>query len=118
MVRVTHDGGSPIFSGSVLTLTCAITLDEDVVQYENVLIVTSRWHGPSGYLINGTEISVTSAVGSSTVGQYTSTVVINNIRDAGTYSCQATVSHSTSRFVIDGMNTNETAIDIQGMYIH
>ena len=117
MVEVTHDGGSPIFSGSVLTLTCSITLDIDVLHHRNLLTVTSRWYGPRGPLTNGSGITVAPAVASLTEDCYTSTVVLNTIMEAGSYSCQATVKHTTSQFVIDGVNTNETRIDLQSEYI-
>ena len=116
MVEVTHDGGSPVFSGSVLTLTCTITLDTDVVHYKNLMTVTNRWYGPIGLLTNGTGITVTPPVTSLTEDHYTSTVILNTVSfaDAGSYSCETTVRHTTSQFIIDGMNSNEMEIELQG----
>ena len=57
-VMITHNGGSKIYAGSVLTLTCTITLDRRVEQNE-ALMVNSTWTAPTNEIIaNTTRITV------------------------------------------------------------
>ena len=101
-VAVEDDGGSPIYAGSVLTLTCEISLVGSVPSSLRVdVTVMTTWLGASGNMLStGGRITVNPAVGSGTF--YTSTVVFNTVRtnNAGTYTCQATATHS-STFITD-----------------
>ena len=109
-----HDRGSNIYAGSVLTLTCTITLDGLVAQNE-ALMVNNTWTGPSNETITSTaRIAVTYP--SSTSAQYLSTIKFQTLRehDTGNYSCCATVSHKSIQYVQDGTSANSTILDVQG----
>ena len=112
-MAVEHDDRSTINAGSVLVLSCTITLDRRVTQTE-LLIMTNSWRGPHGELENETRITVMKKQGTS--GQYFSNVTFNTIHvgDSGNYSCQANVSHPASQFIHQGMNTSVTTITVQG----
>ena len=113
---IAHDGGSNIkfYAGSVLTLTCTITLDERVAQ-NKALMVNSTWTGPTNEIITNTaRIAITYP--SSTTAPYLSTIKFQTLRksDTGNYSCWATVSHKSIRYVQDGTSANSTTLDVQG----
>ena len=119
-MTLSHDGRSPVYSGSVITLTCTITLDATVVQNEQILIVTNTWLGRYSEFSNKTRITETGAMNTSVPGQYTSTVTFNTLRasDAGDYTCRATVTHhATPQFFDSGVNTDVLNINIQGLCI-
>ena len=109
-----HDGGSNVYAGSVLILTCTITLDGLVAQNE-ALIVNNIWTGRSNETITSTaRIAVTYP--SSTSAQYLSTIKFQTLRerDTGIYSCWATVSHKSIQYVQDGTSANSTTLNVQG----
>ena len=86
----------------MLTLTCNILVVDVPSNLLDGVTVTTAWLGVSGNpLSTGGRITVTSAMGL-TDTFYTSTVVFNTVRtnNAGTYTCQATVTHS-SLFITD-----------------
>ena len=116
MVTITTNIKGIIYAGSVLEMRCTIILGEQVVENKQILVVNSRWTGPDGELTNGTRITLTQAVDTSSNGEYISTVTIDTLResDSGTYSCMATVSHSESEFITDGMNTSSAKVNVQG----
>ena len=118
MVTITTNTEGTIYAGSVLEMRCTIILGGQVVENKQTLVVNSRWTGPDGELTNGTRITLTPAVDTSSNGEYISTVTIDTLResDSGTYSCMATVSHSESEFVTDGMNTHSVDVNIQGNF--
>ena len=114
-VDVVHDGGIIIYAGSVLTLTCEISLVDSVPpNLRSDVTVMTTWLGTSGNpLSTGGVITVNPAMGSGAA--YTSTVVFNTVRTffAGTYTCQATVTHS-SQFITDVTTSGVVMISVQG----
>ena len=116
MVTITTNTKGTIYAGSVLEMSCTIILGGQVVENKQILVVNSRWTGPDGTLTNGTRITLTPAVDTSSNGEYTSTVTIDTLRksDSGTYSCMVTVSQSESEFITDGMNTSSANVNVQG----
>ena len=80
------------------TLTCEISLITSVpFGLRGDVTVTTAWLGASGNLLStGDVITVNPAVGSGAT--YSSTLVINPVRtnNDGTYTCQATATHSSS----------------------
>ena len=101
-VDVLHNGGTTIYAGNVLTLTCRILVIDVPADLGSGVTVTTAWLGASGNPLNsGDTITVNPAMGSiDTI--YVSTVVFNTVRtnNAGTYTCQATATHS-SQFITD-----------------
>ena len=116
MVTITTNTEGTIYTGSILELICNIILDENVVANKQILVVNSRWTGPDGGLTNGTRITLTPAVTTSSHRSYISMVKIKTLRknDTGNYSCLVTVSHSESEFVANGSNIHSINIKIQG----
>ena len=116
MVTITTNTEGIIYAESILELICNIILDENVVANKQILVVNSRWTGPDGELTNGTRITLTPAVTTSSHGLYISMVTIKTLRknDTGNYSCMVTVSHSESEFVTDGSSIHSVDINIQG----
>ena len=112
-VAIEHNSRSAINAGSVLVLSCTISVDRRVAQIKQ-LIVTNTWTGPHGELQNETRITVVQAHGTS--GQYCNNVTFNrtHVSDSGNYSCQSNVSHQASQFIIQGMNASVTTIAVQG----
>ena len=110
-VGVERDGGSPIYAGSVLTLTCEISLIGSVPSsLRNDVTVTTTWLGASGNMLSTMgRITINPAMGSGAT--YTSTVVFDTVRtnNAGTYTCQATATHSSS-FITDVTTPGEVTI--------
>ena len=94
---------------------CTITLDSALKMFnDDIVVVTSRWYGPSGEELPPTrdcegERVCVSAVEQTTVGGsfYTSTVMFNTLRttDSGNYNCTATVSISMFSDVTYGVRT-------------
>ena len=86
-----------VFAGSVLTLTCTITLDGGLSGILNDLSVTTVWRTEGGQEVStGGNIMVSGAafaVGTT----YSSTLSFNTVHtdDAGDYTCTATVSPSS-----------------------
>ena len=117
-VGVQHDGGITVYAGSVLTLTCEIVLVGSVPpNLRSDVTLMTTWLGTFGNpLSSGGRITVNPAIGSGTF--YTSTVVFNTVRtnNAGTYTCQATATHS-SLFITDVMTSGQVTISVQGEYV-
>ena len=111
IVDVQHDGGTPIYAGNMLTLTCNIFLVSIPSNLRDGVTVTTSWLAASGnQLNNGDTITVNPAMGIiDTV--YISTVVFHTVRtnNAGTYTCQATATHS-SQFITDVTTPGEVTI--------
>ena len=108
--------GSSAYSGSVLTLTCTVTINNQVPQ--NDVMVNISWTKGSTDIFNTADnerITVTNAqqIGSSL--NYTSTIVFNTLRqsDAGEYRCQANISNP-SPYVADGIGSDNRTIITQG----
>ena len=113
-VDVQHDGGSTIYAGSMLTLTCNIFLVSIPSNLRDGLTVTTTWLGASGNMLApGGRITVNPGVGSGV--SYTSTVVFNTVvtNNAGTFTCQATATHS-SQFITGVTTPGEVTISPEG----
>ena len=82
----------------MLTLTCEISLIGSVPSgLRSGVTVTTAWLGASGSMLSsGDVITVNPAVGSEF--SYSSTLVISTVRTSndGTYTCEATATHSSS----------------------
>ena len=114
-VDVLHNGGTTIYAGSVLTLTCRIFVIDVPPNLVSGVAVTIAWLGAQGNPLNGGDtITVNSAMGSSDTF-YTSTVVFNTVRtnNAGTYTCQATATHS-SQFITGVTTPDEVTFSVVG----
>ena len=94
----------------MLTLTCDIQVPSIPFNLRDGVTVTTSWLGASGNMLApGSRISVNPAVGSGV--SYTSTVVFNTVvtNNGGTYTCQATATHS-SQFITDVTTPDEVTI--------
>ena len=95
----------------MLTLTCRIFVVNVPPNLDSGVVVTTAWLGASGNPFNGgATITVNPAEGSiDTV--YISTVVFNTVRtnNGGTYTCQATATHS-SQFITGVTTPGEVTI--------
>ena len=115
LVTVQHNSGTTIYAGSVLTLTCRIFVIDVPPNLDSGVTVTTAWLGASGNPLNGGDtITVNPAMGSiDTI--YVSTVVFNTVRtnNAGTYTCQATATHS-SQFITDVTTPDVVTISPEG----
>ena len=112
-IGVADDGGSTIYAGSVLTLACEVIFANVPLNLRDGVTVMTAWTGAMGNpLVSGGLITVNPAVG--TVPAYTSTVVFNTVRtgNAGTYTCQATVTHS-SGFITSVTTPSQVTISVQ-----
>ena len=80
---------TPLYAGSVLTLTCTVTLDPYVDKSENIIVVI-EWSGLRN--ISGDRYSITPAVNSNSI--YTSNLTISHLetQDSGIYTCTVTVT--------------------------
>ena len=115
-VDVQHDGGAPIYAGSILTLTCDIFVVSVPSSLRDGVTVTTVWLGALGNMLaTGGKITVNPAEGYFSGVSYASTVVFNTVRttNAGTYTCQATATHS-SQFITDVTTPGEVAIFPKG----
>ena len=85
----------------MLTLTCDIFVEGVPSSLRSGVTVTTTWFGASGNMLaTGGRVTVNPAEGSGVA--YSSTVVFNTVvtNNAGTYTCQATATHS-SQFITD-----------------
>ena len=108
--------GSSAYSGSVLTLTCTVTINNQVPQ--NDVMVNISWTKGSTDIFNTADdekITVTNAQQIGTSLTYTSTIMFNTLRqsDAGEYRCQANISNP-SPYVADGIGSDNHTIITQG----
>ena len=98
-VSVTRNGGTPLFVGIVLTLTCEITVTGVPTAMLSNVDVSATWLGAGGNpLMSSDRISITGAMQNSGTNTYISTVEINTLitGNTGTYACQASVIPSGS----------------------
>ena len=94
-VSVTRDGGTPLFAGIVLTLTCEITVNGIPTDLLSNVDVSATWTGAGGNtLVSSDRISITDAVQNSGTNTYISTVVFDTLitGNQGTYTCQANIN--------------------------
>ena len=65
IVDVQHDGGAPIYAGSMLTLTCYIFVVSIPSNLHDGVTVTTAWLGAAGNMLTtGNRITVNPAEGS------------------------------------------------------
>ena len=98
----------------MLTLTCDILVVSVPTNLRDGVTVTTTWLGASGNMLaSAGKITVNPAVGSGV--SYLSTVVFNTvvINNGGTYTCQATATHS-SQFITDVTATDVVTISPVG----
>ena len=114
-VSITHDGGPTPYAGSVLTLTCEVTLRDVPAALQPGLTVVITLIGTGGNpLSTASRLTVSDQQGSGTT--YTRTAVINTLVtfNAGTYTCEADLLHS-SPFITNRFDTRgQVTIDIAG----
>ena len=98
----------------MLTFTCDIFVENVPSNLRDGVTVTTSWLGVSGNMLApGGRITVNPAVGSGVL--YVSTVVLNTVitNNGGTYTCQATATHS-SQFITDVTAPDEVTISPVG----
>ena len=98
-VSVTRDGGTPLFAGIVLTLTCEITVNGIQTDMLSNVDVSATWIGAGGNpLSTGGRFTATDAVQVSGTTTYISTVVFDTLitGNQGTYTCQANINPTGS----------------------
>ena len=120
-VSVTRDGGTTLFAGTVLTLTCEITVTGVPIAMLSNTIVSVTWLGAGGNpLMSNDRISITGAMQNSGTNSYISTVVFDTLITAnmGTYSCKANINPSGSLTFIDASNAvDDITLDIQREWV-
>ena len=119
-VSVSRNGGTTLYAGVVLTLTCEIDVNGIPANMLSNIDVSATWTGPSGNeLRNSGRITVTPAeLDSGTT--YISTVVIDTLitGNSGMYTCQANINPSVSLTFIDASNSSDViTLDIQSEYV-
>ena len=116
-VSVTRNGGTPLFAGIVLTLTCEITVTGVPTAILSSVDVSTTWSGTSGgVLMSNDRFSVADAMQNSGTNTYISTVEIDTLitGNMGTYTCQANIDPSGSFTFIDASNAvDDITLDIQ-----
>ena len=115
-ISITHDGGATLYAGSVLTLTCEVTLrDVPVALQPSLTVVVTLLETGENPLNTAGRITVSDQQGSGTT--YTRRAVINTLAtgNAGTYACEADLSHS-SQFITsrDDTRGQVPVMNIQG----
>ena len=101
-----------LYAGSVLTLSCTITIDDQLMSAENMVMVTSTWMKDSVMVTsNGQRITTSNVNRSGSSSEYISTLTFNtlHIGDTGRYTCQANISES-SLFTVNGIGMASTTI--------
>ena len=88
-VNISLSQNPPLYTGSILTLTCTVTLDPYVDESGNI-IVAIEWSGLRN--ISGNRYSITPAVNSNSI--YTSNFTISHLetQESGIYTCTVTVT--------------------------
>ena len=114
-VNVTHNGGTALYAGIVLTLTCEIAVPGIPADMLSNIDVSAAWTGAGGNeLTSSGMITVTPAeLDSGTT--YISTVVFTSLTtgNSGVYTCQANINPSVSLTFIDASNSaDDITLDI------
>ena len=88
-VNVNINQNTPLYAGSILTLTCTVTLDF-YVDESGSIIVAMEWSNLRN--ISGNRYSITSTLNSGNI--YTSNLTISHLetQDSGIYTCSVTIS--------------------------
>ena len=118
-VRVSHNGGTTLYTGSVLTLTCEIAVPGIPADMLSNIDVSATWTGAAGNeLTSHGRIIVTPAELNSGI-TYISTVEFDSLTtgNSGMYTCQANIDPSVSLTFIDASNSAaDIILDIQSEY--
>ena len=119
-VSVSRNGGTTLYAGIVLTLTCEIDVNGIPANMLSNIDVSTTWTGASGDELSNTGwITVTPAeLDSGTT--YISTVVIDTLSTGnnGMYTCHAIINPSVSLTFIDASNSSDViTLDIQSEYV-
>ncbi len=120
-VGATHSGGSGIYAGSVLTLTCEISLPSSLQGIISDLPVTSSWTGETNGAVQGDGRITVQSAEPVTQGSrfFITTVEFDTLRisDSDTYTCSATVTPSASLSLLaEGQASDTTSISVVGGY--
>ena len=119
VVQVSSDASSgDLYAGSVLTLNCTITIDDQLMSAGNMAVVTSTWMNDSMIISgNGQRITISDATYNGPTNEYISILSFDTLRmsDAGKYTCQANISHS-SLFTTDGIGMSNKTIMIKSKH--
>ena len=104
----------PLHAGNPLTLKCAAEVDTSV----DVLYTIGVMWLKSGEMLNSDDRRIISNITQSTSDNYEATMYITSmsrVLDAGSYSCQVTVSADSSLLSIQSaMETDMVTITVQG----
>ncbi len=120
-VSATHNGGSgTIYAGSVLTLTCEISLPSSVQSIIHNLTVTSSWDRGTNGTVVGEDSRIT-VQSTHTPGSlsFLTTVEFDTLHtsDSDVYTCSATVTPSASLSLLaEGQASDTTSISVVGGY--
>ena len=107
---------TPLYSGTVFTLTCVVELVSEV---DNTVIVLTSWNKDGSMINSSDRVSVnTTAAQSTTVYVYESDVVFNPLSnmesggDDGDYTCSADVQNDD--YITGSTNSSTQAIAVEG----
>ena len=106
--------GGDLYAGSILTLSCTITIDDQLMSAGNMVMVTSTWMKDSVMVTsNDQRITTSQTIPRGSTDEYISTLSFNTLRvvDNGKYTCEANINHS-SLFTVDGIGMANTTIMI------
>ena len=117
-VSVTHNGGTPLYAGIVLTLTCEITVTGVPTAMLSNVTVSTTWTGAAGNTLStGGRITITPTELNSGTSTFISAVVFDTLvtGNGGTYTCQANINPPGSLTHIDASNgvDADITLDIQ-----
>ncbi len=115
-ISLSHDGRvGTVYAGSLLTLTCTITLPLSVSGVISNLSVNASWTGVStGELIGSSRVTIQPPYLVTGSVVFLSHVEFNTLRtsDSDTYVCTVTVTPSGSLGLIEGQHSVETTIAV------
>ena len=115
---ITINQNTPLYAGSILTLTCTVTLDPYVDESGNI-IVAIEWSSLRN--ISGNRYSITPTVNSNSI--YTSNFTISHLetQDSGIYTCTVTVTggqYVQQTNASDSISITVNQKKIPSVYIH
>ena len=117
-MNVNINQNTPLYAGSILTLTCTVTIDF-YVDKSGSIIVAIEWSSLRN--ISGNRYSITPTLNSGNI--YTSNLNISHLetQDSGIYTCSVTVSGGDYVHQADASNSISITVDqknITGMRTH